>query len=80
MCLKVAIGTDSGGEPERALTKDEMLDDISVYWFTKHRDLFRAALLGELRQQLQRRGHLHPCCRDGLSRRDLACATKLGRA
>lgn len=24
----------AGGEPERALTQDEMLDDISLYWFT----------------------------------------------
>jgi hypothetical protein len=22
------------GDPERSLTKDEMLDDISIYWFT----------------------------------------------
>lgn len=27
--------TDCDGDPERALTRDEMLDDISVYWFTK---------------------------------------------
>jgi len=26
--------TFSGGDPERSLTKDEMLDDISLYWFT----------------------------------------------
>jgi hypothetical protein len=26
--------TDTGGEPERELTKDEMLDDISLYWLT----------------------------------------------
>jgi pimeloyl-ACP methyl ester carboxylesterase len=26
--------TYSDGEPERSLTKDEMLDDISLYWFT----------------------------------------------
>jgi pimeloyl-ACP methyl ester carboxylesterase len=31
---KFADWTDSGGEPERALTDDEMLDDISLYWFT----------------------------------------------
>jgi pimeloyl-ACP methyl ester carboxylesterase len=31
---KFADWTDSDGEPERALTKDEMLDDISLYWFT----------------------------------------------
>jgi pimeloyl-ACP methyl ester carboxylesterase len=26
--------TDTDGEPERALTKDEMLDDITLYWLT----------------------------------------------
>jgi pimeloyl-ACP methyl ester carboxylesterase len=31
---KFADWTDSGGEPERALTKDEMLDDITLYWLT----------------------------------------------
>jgi len=29
-----AYGTFTGGEPERELTKDEMLDDISLYWLT----------------------------------------------
>ena len=31
---KFAAWTYSGGEPERALTQDEMLDDISLYWLT----------------------------------------------
>jgi pimeloyl-ACP methyl ester carboxylesterase len=31
---KFAAWTYTGGEPERTLTKDEMLDDISLYWFT----------------------------------------------
>jgi pimeloyl-ACP methyl ester carboxylesterase len=31
---KFADWTYSGGDPERALTRDEMLDDISLYWFT----------------------------------------------
>jgi pimeloyl-ACP methyl ester carboxylesterase len=31
---KFAQWTFSGGEPERVLTKDEMLDDISLYWLT----------------------------------------------
>jgi pimeloyl-ACP methyl ester carboxylesterase len=31
---KFAQWTDSGGEPERALTKDEMLDDITLTWLT----------------------------------------------
>lgn len=32
---KFAQWTYSGGEPERVLTKDEMLDDISLYWLTE---------------------------------------------
>ena len=32
---KFADWTYSGGEPERSLTKDEMLDDISLYWLTR---------------------------------------------
>lgn len=31
---KFAAWTDTGGEPERALTRDDMLDDISLYWLT----------------------------------------------
>lgn len=31
---KFAEWTDSGGEPERVLTVDEMLDAISLYWLT----------------------------------------------
>jgi hypothetical protein len=31
---KFAEWTSSDGEPERALTKDEMLDDITLYWLT----------------------------------------------
>ena len=31
---KFATWTHSGGEPERALTLDEMLDDITLYWLT----------------------------------------------
>ncbi|MBS7544184.1 epoxide hydrolase family protein [Ancylobacter oerskovii] len=32
---KFQTWTYSGGEPERVLTKDEMLDDISLYWLTR---------------------------------------------
>ncbi|HUA48005.1 MAG TPA: epoxide hydrolase [Solirubrobacteraceae bacterium] len=31
---KFAEWTDTDGEPERVLTKDEMLDDITLYWLT----------------------------------------------
>ncbi len=31
---KFAAWTDSNGQPERVLTRDEMLDDITLYWLT----------------------------------------------
>jgi pimeloyl-ACP methyl ester carboxylesterase len=31
---KFSAWTFSGGDPERALTRDEMLDDITLYWLT----------------------------------------------
>jgi pimeloyl-ACP methyl ester carboxylesterase len=31
---KFAAWTYSGGDPERSLTRDEMLDDITLYWVT----------------------------------------------
>src|SRR5882757_4690154 len=31
---KFADWTDSGGDPERVLSKDDMLDDITLYWLT----------------------------------------------
>ncbi|WP_072446664.1 epoxide hydrolase family protein [Pseudomonas sp. NFPP02] len=34
MYEKIAAWTDSDGQPERVLTRDEMLDDISLYWLT----------------------------------------------
>lgn len=34
MYEKIAQWTHSGGEPERVLTRDEILDDLSLYWLT----------------------------------------------
>ena len=31
---KFAAWTDSGGDPERVLSRDDMLDDITLYWLT----------------------------------------------
>lgn len=31
---KIAQWTDSNGEPERVLSRDEILDDLSLYWLT----------------------------------------------
>jgi len=82
---KFAAWTHSGGEPERALTRDEMLDDITLYWLTNtgassSRSYWDAAV-GLGGRPLRRRGHPDgPRRRDGLSRGDLPCAAKLGRA
>jgi pimeloyl-ACP methyl ester carboxylesterase len=48
---KFAAWTHSGDEPERSLTKDEMLDDITLYWLTNtgassSRSYWEAAQLG----------------------------------
>ena len=48
---KFATWTYSGGEPERSLTRDEMLDDITLYWLTNtgassSRSYWDAAQLG----------------------------------
>jgi pimeloyl-ACP methyl ester carboxylesterase len=48
---KFATWTHTGGEPERAFTRDEMLDDISLYWLTNtgtssSRSYWDAAQLG----------------------------------
>jgi len=48
---KFAEWTHSGGEPEQALTPDEMLDDITLYWLTNtgassSRSYWEAAALG----------------------------------
>ncbi|NIH79108.1 epoxide hydrolase family protein [Amycolatopsis viridis] len=32
---KIASWTDSGGRPEKVLTRDEMLDNITLYWLTR---------------------------------------------
>jgi pimeloyl-ACP methyl ester carboxylesterase len=32
---KFRAWTDCGGDPERALTRDEMLDDITLYWLSR---------------------------------------------
>jgi pimeloyl-ACP methyl ester carboxylesterase len=34
MVEKFAQWSDSGGDPERVLTKDEMLNDVTLYWLT----------------------------------------------
>ena len=42
--------TDCDGHPENALTRDELLDNVMLYWLPGDRRLVGAALLGELPQ------------------------------
>ena len=50
--------TDNDGHPEQALTKDQMLDDISLYWFTATGRVVGAPLLGELQVGRHATGHV----------------------
>src|SRR3712207_9534383 len=48
---KIATWTHSGGQPERVLTRDEILDNITLYWLTNtgtssSRSYWDAAQLG----------------------------------
>ena len=55
-----------GDDPEQSPTKDDVLDDITLYWLTNTRDLGGAAVLGERRHKAcHRRGRAE-------DRRDLA--------
>ena len=77
---KFAAWTDSGGEPERVLTYDEMLDDITLYWLT-NTATSAARVYWERKPPVpERGGHLHPGCRERLSRRGLSSPAQLGRA
>ena len=42
--------TDCDGHPENALTRDEMLDDVTLYWVTGNGRIVGAAVLGEPRR------------------------------
>jgi hypothetical protein len=61
---KFAAWTDSGGELQRSLTPDEMLDDVSLYWFTNTATPSSSRSYWEVwAQPLRRRGDLNPCGR-----------------
>jgi pimeloyl-ACP methyl ester carboxylesterase len=73
----------NNGEPERLLTRDEMLDDITLA--DEHRDLVSAALLGEPQQHLVRgraadRRDLDPGGHHGISGGDLSSPGDMGPA
>ena len=76
--------THSNREPEKVLTRDDMLDNVTLYWLTNtgtssSRSYWDAAQGGGgAVQRLQH--HRGPGRRDGLPRRDLSRAAELGRA
>ena len=47
--------TDCDGHPENILGRDELLDNVMLYWVTATRRLLGAALLGELRRRAAHR-------------------------
>jgi epoxide hydrolase len=49
ICAKMWAWSDNQGNPEDALTLDEMLGTIMLYWLPGDRDLLRPAILGKLR-------------------------------
>jgi pimeloyl-ACP methyl ester carboxylesterase len=68
------------GESE-GLTRDDILDNITIAWLTNTGDFRRSSLLGILGQgvfQCQR--CLHPGCRERLPRRTLSGSAELDRA
>jgi pimeloyl-ACP methyl ester carboxylesterase len=78
---KIAEWSDSDGHPDRVIGRDEILDDITLYWLTDT-GASSSLLLGKQQQQLQRRstedqsdqsagGH------HGVPTRDLSRARKL---
>jgi hypothetical protein len=70
---KIAEWTDSAGEPERVLSRHQILDDITLYWVTNtaasssgfywenNNNNFSATTSGEVRAGLDR--DVAPCCR-----------------
>ena len=55
--------TDCDGHPENALTRDELLDNVMLYWLPRHRRVVGAALLGELRPNESITGRSTPVTR-----------------
>ena len=76
-------GPTAAASPSGRSTRDEMLDDITLYWLTNTRHVRRAVLLGRSAMaaatstpSTSRRARR----RDRFSRRDLSRAAELGRA
>ena len=67
------------GQPE-GLTRDDVLDNITLTWLTNTAVSAAPSLLGEQVRLLRRQGRHHPGCRERLPRRALSGPAELGGA
>ena len=74
------LGRTINGHPAGDLTRDDVLDDITLYWLTNTAISAARFYWESSHQPLQRRRRLRPGCRERLSRRELSGAAELGRA
>ena len=61
----------SMAQPFGAITRDDILDNITLYWLTNTARFFGSSLLGEQAQLLRGEEHRRPGCRQRLPRRAL---------
>jgi len=73
------IGQIVEGRLPGDLTRDDILDNITLYWLTNTGVVRRSVLLGEQGGLLRRQGHHHPVRHQRLPRRALPGAAQLGR-
>ena len=72
--------TDCDGDPENVLSRDELLDNVMLYWLPGHRRVVGPALLGELRQAADSAPVEVPVGLLDLPEGDLPAVPALGRA
>ncbi|VIO73053.1 hypothetical protein CI1B_46740 [Bradyrhizobium ivorense] len=70
------LGRSVNGHPAGALTRDDVLDNITLYWVT---NTAISSARGKQDQPLSARRRLDPGGRDGISRREFCRAAELGR-
>jgi pimeloyl-ACP methyl ester carboxylesterase len=68
------------GDPVGNLTRDEVLDNITLTWVTNTGGFLGPSLLGEQARLLRRQGRLGSGCRERLPSRALSGAAELDRA
>ena len=71
--------TDCDGHPENVLTRDELLDNVMLYWADRQRARLGPPLLGELRQRLAPAHRRVPVGRGGLPEGDRHAGARVGR-